>query len=97
MNLAPKINGKRAQKLVEKGALLVDVRSPVSFRDGTIPGAINLSLRQISSLVREPKKRVLIFFGESETDDTLKAAVNYAMQFGFEQVFSLGSKDNWDK
>lgn len=94
---AKKIDGKRAQRLIEKGAMLIDVRDPVSFRDGSLPGAVNLSLRQLSSLIREPKTRKLIFFGESETDDTLKAAINYAYQFGFLDVFSLGTKDNWNK
>jgi len=98
MNIpASKIGGKRAKKLVEKGALLIDVRSPVNFRDGSIPGAVNLSLRQISSLVREPKTKTLIFFGETEADENLVASTNYAAQMGFTQVFSLGTKENWDK
>jgi len=94
---AKRIGGKKAQQLVEKGAMLIDVRDPVSFRDGSLPGAVNLSLRQLSSLIREPKTRKLIFFGEAESDDTLNAAVNYAYQFGFTEVFSLGSKDHWTK
>lgn len=92
-----RIGGKRAQHLVDKGALLIDVRDPVSYRDGTLPSAVNMSLRQLSSLIREPKTRTLIFFGESETDETLKAAINYAYQFGFTEVFSLGSKNTWEK
>ena len=98
MNIpAQRISGKRAKKLVDKGAILIDVRSPVDFRDGSIPGAINLSLRQISQLVREPRTKTLIFFSNSETDDDLKSATNYATQMGFTQVFSLGTKENWDK
>jgi rhodanese-related sulfurtransferase len=94
---AKRVSGKRAQQLVDKGAMLIDMRSPVSFRDGTLPGAVNLSLRQLSLLVREPKARTLIFFGESESDDTLKAAINYAFQFGFTEVLSLGTKESWNK
>lgn len=98
MNITVKqIGGKRAKLLVEKGALLIDVRSPVNFRDGSLPGAVNLSLRQLSSLMREPKNKALVFFGEGESDDTLRAAINYAYQFGFTEVYSLGSKDNWSK
>ena len=95
--MAKRINGKKAQQLTEKGALLIDMRDPVSFRDGSIPGAVNLTLRRVSTLVREPKTRNLIFFGENENDDTLKAAINYAYQFGFTEVFSLGCKENWNK
>ena len=94
---AKRISGKKAQKLVEKGAILIDVRDPVSFRDGSLPGAVNLSLRQLTTLVREPKDKKLIFFGSSETDETLKIAINYAYQFGFMEVFSLGTKESWDK
>ena len=94
---AKSIGGKRAQHLVDKGAMLIDVRDPVSFRDGSLPGAVNLSLRQLSSLVKEPKKRNLIFFGESTDDETLQAAINYAYQYGFTEVFSIGTKENWTK
>lgn len=97
MYTAKQISGKRAKQLVERGAMLIDVRDPVSFRDGSLPGAVNLSLRQLSSLMREPKNRKLVFFGESQSDDTLRAAINYAYQFGFADVFSLGSKQNWNK
>jgi rhodanese-related sulfurtransferase len=91
------IGGNRAKRLVDKGAMLIDVRDPVSYRDGSLPGAVNLSLRQLSSLIREPKTRTLIFFGESEGDETLRAAINYAYQFGFTEVLSLGTKEGWTK
>jgi rhodanese-related sulfurtransferase len=94
---AKSIGGKRAQQLVDKGAMLIDVRDPVSFRDGSLPGAVNISLRQISTLVKESKKRSLIFFGESATDETLNAAINYAYQYGFTEIFSIGTKENWNK
>ncbi len=92
-----KVSGVRAKKLVEKGAMLIDMRTPVSYRDGTLPSAVNMSLRQLSSLIREPKSKSLIFFGETENDDTLQAAIKYAYQFGFTEVFSLGVKENWDR
>lgn len=95
--LGQKINGKRAQKLIEKGAKLYDVRSPVAFRDGTLPGAINLALRQVSTLISLPKTTKLIFFGETNDDENLKHIINYATQFGFADVYSLGAKDNWDR
>jgi hypothetical protein len=92
-----KINGKRAQKLIEKGAKLYDVRSPIAFRDGTLPGALNLSLRQVSTLISLPKTTKLIFFGDSNEDENLKCIMNYVIQFGFIDVYCLGSKDNWDQ
>lgn len=97
MILGTKITGKNAQKLVDKGAKLIDVRSPVAFRDGTLPGAQNVSLRQVSTLFSLPKTTKVIFFGETNDDENLKSAINYMVQFGFQQVYSLGAKENWDK
>ncbi|TFG98548.1 rhodanese-like domain-containing protein [Candidatus Thorarchaeota archaeon] len=94
---AKQIGASRAREYITKGAMLIDVRDPVSFRDSSLPGAVNVPLRQLSSLIREPKTRKLIFFGESDGDDTLRAAINYAYQFGFAEIFSLGAKDNWNK
>lgn len=91
------ISGKKAQKLVEQGAVLIDVRNPVAFRDGSLPGAVNLSLRQIPQVQKHPKTTTFVLFGESETDDTLKAAINYINLYGYTKVFSLGSIDNWNK
>lgn len=97
MNAGHKITGDKAQALIKKGAVLVDTRDPVSFRDGTLPGAINLSLRQIPSLSKYPTKTTIIMFGKSGSDDTLKAAITYATLAGFNNVFSLGSMEDWTK
>jgi rhodanese-related sulfurtransferase len=79
------IDKKKAQNLVAKGAMLIDVRDPVAFRDGTIPGAVNISLRRISELVKQPKNRCMILFGTSNDDDTLASALGYVRQFGFDK------------
>jgi rhodanese-related sulfurtransferase len=89
------ITGKKAKKLVDGGALLFDVRSPVQFRDGSIPGAANISPRQASSLMKHPKATKLVFFGESDDDDAIQTMVNYASQLGFLNVYTFGSIDNW--
>lgn len=92
------ITGIKAKKLHStKGAVIVDVRDPVAFRDGTLPDAINLSLRQLSQLQAHPRTTPIILVGEGHTDPTLKAAINYIELYGFDKVFSLGSIDNWNK
>lgn len=97
MMYGQKVVGKKAQTLVSKGALLIDVRSPVAFRDGTLPGAVNMSLRQLSQLINKPKNTPIVVFGEGDDDPTLKSALNYISQYGFSKVYSLGSKENWDR
>lgn len=91
-----KIDGKRAKQLVEKGAVLIDVRSPVSFRDGTLPGAVNVSLRNVSTLRKYPDSTSFILFSDSSSEDTLRAAVNYIIQMGFERVYELGDMSRWN-
>jgi rhodanese-related sulfurtransferase len=91
------INGRRAKSLVSKGAILVDTRDPISFRDGTIPGALNYQLRKISELIKLPRETTLILFGEGYDDENVIAGASYLTQYGFSNVYSLGSKDNIDK
>lgn len=92
MYATTQISGKKAKKLVDGGAILIDVRTPVQFRDGTLPGAINLTSRQLSSLLKYPKTTKLVFFG----DDTA-ISVTYACSLGFTDVYDLGALENWDK
>jgi len=92
-----KINAQKAKKLIDGGAFLIDVRTPVQFRDGTLPNAINVSLRNVSSLFKHPKNTNFVLFGETDDDENVKAAGNYLIQFGYTNVYSLGSKDNWSK
>lgn len=95
--IAKPISGRRAKEILDKGGVLVDVRSPVAFRDGTLPNALNLPLRSIGLLRKYSTNTKIIFFGESDTDENLDLAIKYASQMGFTNLFSLGSIDNWNK
>jgi rhodanese-related sulfurtransferase len=88
------ISGKKAVKLVAKGALLFDTRSPVQFRDGTLAGAANISPRSVSALMKHPKNTKLVFFGDSSETTTI---INYATQMGFTDVYTFGGVEDWDK
>ena len=90
-----KITSQKAGKLVDKGAKLVDVRSPVDFAKGTLPGAINIVLRNVSSLPSKFKKTdTLIFLGTVE--DT-KQFERYAEQLGYMNVHTLEMPEEWNK
>lgn len=92
------ISGSRARKLAAKpGTVIVDVRSPVAFRDGSVPNAINMSLRHLAVLTRHPRTSDFIFVGDPKDPDTLRAATSYMTQLGYQKVFSLGSADDWNK
>lgn len=82
------INKKRVFDLVEKGAMLVDMRSPVDFRDGTIPKAINLPLKNfLNKITGIQRNQKIIIFGKSISDQEIKSACNYAEQLGFEYLY----------
>lgn len=82
------INKKRVFDLVEKGALLVDMRSPVDFRDGSIPKAVNLPLKNfLNKITGIQRKQKIIIFGKSISDQDIKSACNYAEQLGFENLY----------
>lgn len=83
-----KVNKKRALSLVSKGAMLVDMRSPVDFRDGSIPGAQNLPLKNfLNKIVGMNRKQKFVLFARDIDDNDMKNAVNYAEQLGFTDLF----------
>lgn len=86
---------KTKDLLAVNGAMIFDVRDPVSFRDVSIPGSINITLRQISTLVKYPKTTTMIFVGSPTDESTVSSAMGYVQQLGFTKVFSLGNIENW--
>ena len=83
---AKKIDRNRMIKLVDSGALLIDMRTPVEYRNGSVDGAVNLPLRnllnKISPMNRDTK---LILFSNIESD--VDVAVKYALELGFHNLF----------
>lgn len=82
------IGKARADDLVEKGAVLIDMRSPVDYRDGHIEGAINLPLRNfVNHIMSLPKDKTILVYGKTEFDVDLKQGYNYAYNMGFSKLF----------
>lgn len=90
-----KVKGIQAKQLVNKGALLIDIRNPVAFRDGTITGATNIPISNISQLLSKDKTTKVIFFGENKEDPNLMLMLKYAAQV-FTDVYYMDSKDDWN-
>lgn len=88
-----KINPNTINKLIKKGAILIDVRSPVEFAKGSVPNAVNIPLRNISKLLQMDKKLPFVLFGLSDDDQDLEKSVNYAIQMGLE-VYNAGEIKN---
>ena len=73
------------KKLVEKdGYAVIDTRSPVEYRDGTLYNAPNAPLRnfmpQFVQTVKDTKKVVLI--GSQRDTESFEACIRYAEQVG---------------
>lgn len=83
-----RISKNKAVELVKRGALLVDMRSPVSFRDGHVPGAVNLPLRNfVNRIMPMDKKTKIIIYSDTVADDVLRQGNTYANGLGFMEVF----------
>jgi rhodanese-related sulfurtransferase len=91
------ISVARANKLVDQGAKLIDTRPATEFAKGTLLGATNIVLRNVSTISTKFKKTdTLILFGVTDTDTDVNQFQNYAEQLGFTNVYSIGSIENWN-
>lgn len=83
------VTKERAVKLIEKGAIVVDMRSPVSFRDGHVSGAVNLPLKKFTNLLMATpdRKKTIIVYGVTTTDEDIVHGLKYADQLGFSNIY----------
>jgi rhodanese-related sulfurtransferase len=82
------ITKRKFDELVKKGAMVIDMRSPVAYRDGSIPGAVNLPLKPfLNKLIGIDKKKKIIIFGTNLDLNDLKTAYQYASKLGYENIF----------
>ncbi len=90
-----KITGQRARELVEKGAKLVDVRSPGEFSSGHIDGAENVPLDRIgahaAALVKEDRA-IVVYCASGMRSASAKRALKAA---GAREVYDLGGMSRW--
>jgi rhodanese-related sulfurtransferase len=88
-----RISKKTADQLIRNGAVLVDMRSPVAFRDGHISGAINLPLRNfLNHLMRMDKRKSVIIYSDYIEDADLKRGISYAETLGYFNIFATDYK-----
>jgi rhodanese-related sulfurtransferase len=74
---------------VREGAILLDVRSPSEFRDGSLPGAENIPVDQIAgSLDRIPRDRAVVVFCASGGRSS--SARDILVRSGYQDVTNAG-------
>jgi len=87
-----RISASEARDYLEKGALLVDVRSRAEYASDHLANAANFPLDEIESSlpIREPNKnRVLLLHCQSGTRSAV--ATQKLRRIGYTNVFNLGS------
>jgi rhodanese-related sulfurtransferase len=91
----PTVSSSEARRLVEAGARLLDVRSPMEFAGGHLEGALNIPVDQLSKRLREvgPTSRPVIVYCASGMRSA--SAVRVLKAAGWADVRNLGSMNNW--
>jgi rhodanese-related sulfurtransferase len=83
------INFEQLKNMVSKGAILIDVRSPQEFKEGHLPGAINIpeyEIRKVKNEMPKLNQQIIVYcqYGGRSRD-----AYNMLRKIGYTNVYSL--------
>jgi phage shock protein E len=89
-----KVSSAEARLLVEKGALLLDVRSPEEFQSGHLQGAVNIPVQELDARMGEvgPKERAVVVYCRSGMRSG--RAAELLKRAGYD-VRDLGAMSRW--
>ncbi|MBC7172924.1 MAG: rhodanese-like domain-containing protein [Polyangiaceae bacterium] len=84
-----------ARRLVDEGALLLDVRTREEFAAGHLPGAINVPVQELSARIGEvgPKDRPIVVYCRSGARSG--SAARMLGGAGFSVIHDLGPMSRW--
>ena len=88
------VSGEVARGLVERGARLIDVRSPEEFGDGSIEGATNIPVGELPARLDELESGVPVIVYCRSGRRSANAAETLTSA-SFEHVYDLGGMSNW--
>jgi rhodanese-related sulfurtransferase len=92
----PVISGADAKALVQKGAVLVDVRTPDEFAAGHIDGALNIPVDQVEARAGElPKDKDIVLYCRSGARSARAKGLLEGAGFTAAKVHNLGGMSNW--
>lgn len=88
------LDGATARKLVQDGALLLDVRTPGEFAGGAIPGALNIPVQDLGRRMGEldPKRTTIVY---CRSGGRSAQARQLLCNQGFDDVRDLGPISAW--
>ncbi len=90
-----RISVQQAHKLMQKGAVVVDVRDPASFQQGHMPGALHLDSNSAADFIRQADPDaatiVVCYHGHAS-----QSAANYLHGQDFTCLYSMdGGFTHW--
>lgn len=83
----PKVDMK---ELIEKGALILDVRTKAEFKDGHVKGSVNVPLSQLETYVQKLKNKEQVIITCCASGMRSASARNYLQAEGFKHVYNGG-------
>ena len=92
------INGDKALELVSKDeAIIIDVRSIPEYENRHIKGAVNIpvdniDINTLEELITSKQSNIIVYCASGNRS---KRAANIISQFGYTNVFDLGSINVW--
>lgn len=87
-----------AKRLIkERGAQLVDVRTPEEYMMSQLPGAINIPLQDIDTLGESNLNKAIPVIVFCRSGQRSHMAMQILMSQGFEEVHNLGSFMAWNQ
>ncbi len=92
----PRIEVEEAKKLLAEGAILVDVRTYEEYRDGHIPGAINIPVGDIGKRAKDDlpnKEKTIVLYCRSGRRSG--EAYRLLEQMGYTDLHNLGGINRW--
>lgn len=89
------IKPEDARRMVQEGAVLVDVRSAGEFSSGHLPGALNVPLQELGARVGKlgSRDKPVILYCASGTRSSMARGV--LKRLGFTQAHNLGAMSRW--
>ena len=93
------ITGVEAKEKITNGAILLDVRTKEEFDDTHIEGAILLPLSEINSssvakIIPDNTVEIIVY---CRSGNRSSQAVDELRYLGYENVYDLGSINNWEE
>ena len=86
-------SNEKLSSIIQEGAFLVDVRSPSEFASGSVKGAVNIPLDNITQQIKnfDGKKNIIVFCRSGNRSAQAKQILE---QQGFKNVLNGGTWEN---